>query len=134
MAPFRPSPPALSRRERQVMDVVYRLGRVSAADVHRELPDPPTYTTVRGLLRILIEKRHLHHERDGRRYVYVASTPRPAAGASSLAHVVRTFFGDSPADAMAALLGSQRQRISDRELERLRAIVERAHGKRGRQK
>ena len=134
MTPLRPSPHALSRRERQIMDVVYRLGRVTAADVHRELPDPPTYTTVRGLLRILIEKRHLRHERDGRRYVYVASTPRPEAGASSLAHVVRTFFGDSPADALSALLGSQQKRISEREYERLATIVERARGKRGRRK
>jgi predicted transcriptional regulator len=114
------------------MDIVFRLGRATAADVHRELPDPPTHTTVRGLLRILIEKHHVRYEREGRRYVYVASTPRPAAGASSLAHVVKTFFAGSPADALAALLGSEPRRISEREFERLAAIVERARGKRGR--
>ena len=126
MAPSRTSPPALSRRERQIMDAVYRLGQASAADIHHALPDPPTYTTVRGLLRILIEKGHLRYARDGRRYVYMPSTPRSAAGMSSLAHVVSTFFANSPSEAMAALLGSENQLISDSEFSRLAAIVEKA--------
>jgi predicted transcriptional regulator len=112
------------------MDVVYRIGRVAAADVHAALPDAPTYTTVRGLLRVLVEKGHLRQEKEGRRYLYVPSTPRPAAGASSLVHVVRTFFAGSPTDAMAALLGSQREPLSERELDRLAALI--AKARRGR--
>ena len=108
------------------MDVVYRLERATAADIHTALPDPPTYTTVRGLLRILVDKGHIRHEQDGRRYVYLPSTPRPAAGASSIAHVVKTFFAGSPADAMAALLGADKQRISDAELARLAALIAKA--------
>jgi predicted transcriptional regulator len=126
------SPPALSRRERQIMDVVYRLGRASAGDIHAALPDPPTYTSVRGLLRILVEKGHLRHEREGKRYMYLPSTPRPAAGAASLVHVVKTFFAGSPSDAMAALLGSTRERLSEAELARLADVVEQARrGKQG---
>ena len=127
-----PEPPQLSRRERQIMDVVYRLGSAAASDVQANLPDPPSYTAVRGLLRVLVDKGHLRHQPDGRRYVYLPSTPRPAAGASSIAHVVQTFFAGSPADAMAALLGSERGRISDAELARLAALVTRARrSKRG---
>jgi predicted transcriptional regulator len=120
------TPPALSRRERQIMDVVYRFGRASAAQVHEALPDAPTYTTVRGLLRILEEKGHLRHERHGRQYMYLPSTPREDAGTSQLSHVLRTFFGGSPAEAMAALLGSQNARVSADELERLARLVENA--------
>lgn len=124
MAP--PSPPALTRRERQIMDVVYHRGKTTAAEIHAALPDAPTYTTVRGLLRVLVQKGHLRHEQDGRRYVYLPSTPRDKAGASSIAHVVRTFFAGSPADAMAALLGSEKNRISQAELARLAALVAKA--------
>lgn len=105
------------------MDVVYRLGRTAATDIHAALPNPPTYTTVRGLLRVLVEKGHLRYQQEGRRYVYLPSTPRPAAGASSITHVVRTFFAGSPTDAMAALLGSQKPDISDAELARLAALI-----------
>ena len=122
----RTSPPALSRRERQIMDVVYRRGRATAAEVHADLPDAPTYTTVRGLLRVLEEKGHLRHEEHGRQFVYLPSTAKSDAGASQLSHVVRTFFGGSPADAMAALLGTQQARVSDEELERLAALVAQA--------
>src|SRR6185503_4683765 len=112
----RDAPPAMSRREREIMDVVYRLESASAADVHTALDDPPTYTTVRGLLRILVEKGHLLQKQDGRRYVYLPATPRPAAGTSHLLHVVKTFFAGSPTDAMAALIGSDKGQISDLEL------------------
>jgi predicted transcriptional regulator len=111
------------------MDVVYRLGEATAAEIHGAIPDPPTYTAVRGLLRVLVDKGHLRYARDGKRYVYMPSTPRGAAGASSMAHVVKTFFAGSPADAMAALLGSQRERISDAELERLAELVASARRK-----
>ncbi len=127
-----PSPPPLSRRERQIMDVVYRLGKAAAGDVHAALPDAPTYTTVRGLLRVLVGKGHLRRQQDGRRYVYLPSTPRPMAGAASIVHVVRTFFAGSPADAMAALLGSAKERLSDAELARLGSLV--AKARQGRRK
>ena len=114
---------SLTRRERQIMDVIYRLGRATAAEVTAQLPDPPTYTTVRGLLRILEEKGHLRHEQDGVRYVYMPALPKERAGTSVLTHVVRTFFDGSPARAMAALLGAS-SRLSEAELARLSEIVE----------
>ena len=122
------SPPRLSKREREIMDVIYRLGRANAAEVHEQLADPPTYTTVRGLLRILEEKGHLRHEQDGQRYVYAPSTPRDDAGASHLSHVIRTFFDGSPSKAMAALLGAGEAR-SDEELKRLQQLIEQARGR-----
>src|ERR671916_3340220 len=97
----RPTPAALAPRGRQIMDVVYRLGRATAAEVHEGLPDAPTYTTVRGLLRVLEEKGHLVHEEQGRQYVYRPSTPKDDPGASHLTPVVRTFFGGSPAAGVA---------------------------------
>ena len=112
------------------MDALFRLGTATAADIHAAIPDPPTYTTVRGLLRILIEKGHIQYGREGRRYVYQPRVARPAAGAKSLSHVVRTFFRGSPSEAMAALLGSERSRLTDAELERLAALVTRARKKR----
>jgi predicted transcriptional regulator len=121
----------LSRRERQILDVIYRLGAATAAQVHAALPDRPTYTAVRGLLRVLVDKGHVRHARDGRRYVYRPSTPRPAAGKSSLTHVVKTFFAGSPAEAMAALLGSD-HRLSETELDRLESLVRAARGRRRR--
>lgn len=115
------------------MDLVYRLGEAVAAEVHAALPDPPTYTAVRGLLRILVDKGHLRYVKDGKRYVYMPSTPRRTAGTTSMAHVVKTFFAGSPADAMAALLGSEQGRMSDAELERLADLVAQARReKRGR--
>ena len=116
------------------MDAVYRLGRASAADVHAALPAAPTYTTVRGLLRVLVEKGHLRQVKEGRRYVYLPSMPRRAAGVTSLTHVLRTFFAGSPSDAMAALLGSQRDRISEDELARLASLITEARrGRRDRE-
>lgn len=112
------------------MDVVYRRGRATAADVHADLPDAPTYTTVRGLLRVLEEKGHLRHEEQGRQFVYLPSTPKSDAGTSQLSHVVRTFFGGSPAEAMAALLGAQAQGMTEDELARLEALVARARDRR----
>jgi len=121
----RDAPPPLSRRERQIMDVVYRMGRAAASDVHDALPDAPTYTTVRGLLRILVAKGQLVHVEDGKRYLYMPATPRPDAGVSHLKHVVRTFFAGSTADAMATLLGSGSGQISDDDLARLEDLVAR---------
>src|SRR6266581_5478299 len=87
--------PQLSRRERQIMDAVYRLGQATAAEVRAELPAAPTYTTVRGLLRILERKGHLQHHEEGTRFVYSPSLSRQRAGESILSHIVRTFFDGS---------------------------------------
>ena len=118
-----------SRRERQIMDVAYALGEVTAADVHSRMPDPPTYTTVRGLLRILVEKRHLVSRNDGVRLVYRPSQPRTQAGASHLSHVIRTFFDGSPANAMAAMLGTADIEIGPEELQKLSDMVKQARAK-----
>jgi predicted transcriptional regulator len=123
------APLDLSRRERQILEILYRLGRASAAEVAGQMSDVPTYTTVRGLLRVLENKGHIRHEKDGVRYVYFPVIPRTHAGTSVLAHVVRTFFGGSPADAMAALLGTS-ARVSDEELRRLIRLVEQARKER----
>ena len=115
-----------SRRERQIMDVVYRLGSATAAEIHALMPDPPTYTTVRGLLRILVKKNYLLVHDDGVRFVYRPRTPRKDAGASTLSHVIRTFFNGSPANAMAAILGSADLEITPLELRQLSDVVKRA--------
>ncbi len=115
----------LTRRERQIMDVVYRLGRVTAAEVQAELPDPPSYSAVRAMLRKLEEKGHLVHAEDGPRYVYLATMPREEAQASAVERLVRTFFEGSTLEAVAALL-DRTEEIPEAELDRLAALVERA--------
>ena len=121
----RRAPLDLSRRERQILEILYRLGQASAAEVSEQMSDAPTYTTVRGLLRVLEKKGHVRHEDNGVRYVYFPVMPKTIAGTSVLAHVIRTFFNGSPADAMAALLGSS-SKVSEVELRRLTRLVERA--------
>ena len=116
----------LSRRERQIMDVLYRRGSASAEEVRKALDKAPTTTTVRGLLRILEEKRHVCHEQDGPRFIYKPAVTREAAGAHVLPHVVRTFFEGSPARAMAALLGREGGEVSEAELDRLKKLLEQA--------
>jgi predicted transcriptional regulator len=115
----------LSRRERQILDILYRLGRATAAEVLAQMSDAPTYTTVRGLLRVLERKGHVSHEQDGVRFVYAPVRPKARAGPAVLTHVIRTFFNGSPADAMASLLGSA-SHLSDEELSRLEQLLERA--------
>ena len=119
------APPDLSRRERQILDVIYHLGRATAAEVLERLSDAPTYTTVRGLLRVLESKGHVRHEEEGGRYVYFPTTTKQRAAKSALRHVVSTFFDDSPSQAMAALLGGERK-LSKEELDRLSELVARA--------
>jgi predicted transcriptional regulator len=114
----------LSRRERQIMDIVYRLERVAVADVLDRLPDPPSYSAVRAMLRILEEKGHLRHEQDGTRYVYFPTVPREAAKESALKNLLRTFFGGSREAAVAALL--EGEALSDSELERISELIEQA--------
>ena len=118
--------PPLSRRERQIMDVVYRAGSASASDVHGQLPDPPSYSAVRAMLRILEEKGHLTHTADGPRYVFAPVVPRNAARQSALRQVVRTFFDGSATDAVATLLDMQGSKISGDELAELAKLIDRA--------
>jgi predicted transcriptional regulator len=114
----------LGRRERQIVEVVYRLGRASVNDVLENLPDPPSYSSVRAMLRILESKGHLKHEQDGPRYVYLPTIRRDAASRSALHHLVRTFFGGSTSRAVAALLENRDARLSDLEVERLSKLIQ----------
>jgi predicted transcriptional regulator len=119
----------LSRRERQIMDVVYARGEATAADVLGGLPDPPTKTAVRTLLRILEEKGHLTHRQRGLTYVYRASRPRGRAGRSALQRVLQTFFDGSLEKAVAAHLGDAATELSADELNRLADIIDQARRK-----
>src|SRR5437016_9092774 len=94
----------LSRRERQIMDVLYRRGRATAADVRQEMPDPPGYSAVRAMLRVLEEKGHIRHEEEALRYVFIPTTPRAQATRSAVRHLIETFFEGSTERAVAALL------------------------------
>ncbi len=118
--------PGLTRRERQIMDVLYRLGRATAGDVMDALPGTPNYSTVRTQLRVLEEKGHVHHEEHGLRYVYIPAVPRHAARKSALRHLVATFFDGSAENAVAALLGGEGARLSDDELQRIADMVEKS--------
>jgi predicted transcriptional regulator len=113
----------LGRRERQIVEVVFRLGRASVSDVLENLPDPPSYSSVRAMLRILESKGHLKHEQEGPRYVYLPAIRRDAASRSALHHLVRTFFGGSTSRAVAALLEDRDARLSDQEIERLSKLI-----------
>ena len=127
--PMTPTEPqALSRRERQILDVIYHLGRASASEVLERMADAPTYTTVRGLLRVLESKGHVRHEEEDGRYVYFPTLTKQRAAKTALKHVVSTFFDGSPSRAMAALLGSERG-LSEDEIARLADLVERAREK-----
>lgn len=112
----------LSRRERQIMDVVYRLGRASVADVREAIPDAPSYSAVRALMGVLEDKGELTHEREGPRYVYSPTTPREEASVSALRRVLTTFFDGSPTQAMAALVDLSEDLPED-ELERLESMI-----------
>ena len=121
---------ALSRRERQIMDIVYRRGEATAAQILDDLSDPPSYSAIRALLRILVDKKHLQHREDGPRYVYSPTLPRQAARARALAQVVNTFFDGSALKAASALLGSTQRKLTKTELDELRALIDAAR-KRG---
>jgi predicted transcriptional regulator len=120
----------LSKRERQIMDVLYRAGRATAADVRAAMPDPPSYSAVRTLLRILEEKGHVRHEQDGVRYVYVPKIGAATAQRSALKHLIDTFFGGSASRGMAALFELSGSDLDDAELRRLRQLIDEAR-KRG---
>ncbi len=116
----------LGRRERQLVETVYRLGRATVAQVRAELPDPPSYSAVRGMLNLLEDKGHLRHEQDGLRYVYLPVVAAADASRSAMAHVVRTFFGGSPAEAATALFELPDRKLSRKELEQLSNLVRQA--------
>ncbi|WP_394830957.1 BlaI/MecI/CopY family transcriptional regulator [Pendulispora rubella] len=120
---------SLTRREREIMDIIYRRGRATAQEVLDELPDPPSYSAVRALLRLLEERGHVKHAQEGQKYVYAPSVPRSDARKSALAHVVKTFFAGSVDQAVATLLESAESsptKLSRAELDRLSEIIERA--------
>src|SRR5256712_14218824 len=121
---------ALTRRERQIMDILYRRGRAAASDVMEELPGGPSYSTVRTQLRVLEEKGHVRHEEEGLRYVYVPAVPRHAARKSALRHLVNTFFDGSAEKVVAALLGGDASRLSEDQLKRVADLVARARQER----
>ena len=108
------------------MDIIYALGEASAAEVREHLPDPPSYSAVRALLRILEEKGQLHHQQDGARYIYAPTVPREQARASALERVISTFFGGSAEGAMATLLDLNADELDDGALDRLATLIERA--------
>jgi len=117
------SHPALSRRERQIMDILYRRTRATAAEVMADLPGDPSYSTVRTQLRVLEQKGHVHHEEQGLRYIYLPAVPRHAARKSALRHLVETFFDGSAEKVVAALLGGEGTRLSDEELDHIAALI-----------
>ena len=119
----KPKPSAFSRRERQIMDILYKLERASVGQVLSKLADKLSYSTVRAQLRVLEEKGHVRHEEHGLRYVYVPAVPRDVARRSALRHLVETFFDGSTEKVVAALLGGEVARISPEELDRLARLI-----------
>lgn len=116
----------LSRREREIMDVLYRGGELTASDVVERLPGTPSNSTVRTILRILEEKGHVKHEQQGNRYVYKPTVNREKARRSALKHLVSTFFDGSPETVVSTLLDERSMKLSDEQLESLAALIERA--------
>jgi predicted transcriptional regulator len=121
----------LGRRERQIMDVVYRLGRASVSEVVEQLPDPPSYSSVRAMMGKLEEKGHLRHQQDGPRYVYSPARPREEATTTALRRVLNTFFNGSPSRAVAAVLDVSGEQVTEQELDELAKLIENAR-RRGR--
>lgn len=122
----RPKTEDLSRRERQVMEILHRRGESTVTEIMQAMPDPPTYSAVRSILRILGEKELISHKEDGPRYVYFPSKPTDKARDDMLAHVVQTYFAGSPEQAVTALLRMTDADMSDSEVERLREKIRRA--------
>jgi predicted transcriptional regulator len=121
-----PSEQALARRERQIMDILYRLGRATAGEVMAELSGDPNYSTVRTQLRVLEEKGHVRHEEEGLRYVYIPIVSRRTVRKSALKHLVNTFFEGSAEQAVAALLGGEGSRLSEEQLDRIEDLIKKA--------
>src|SRR5579862_173079 len=122
----RPLHTVLTRRERQIMDFLYRAGRATASDVMAELPGHPHDSTVRTQLRVLEEKGYVRHEEEGLRYVYLPAVPRRAARRDALRHVIDTFFDGSVEQVVGALLGGEGARVTDEELNRIASMIAKA--------
>jgi BlaI family penicillinase repressor len=116
----------LSRRERQIMDIIYSRGQATATEVMENLQEPPSYSTVRALLRVLEEKGHLGHQQDGQRYVYSPIVAREKVKRSALSRVLQIFFDNSTEDAVAALLDLSEERLSDEQLGRMEELIKQA--------
>jgi predicted transcriptional regulator len=121
--------PSLSRRERQIMDIVYRRGEATAGEILEDIDDPPSYSAIRALLRVLVEKEHLKFREQGPRYVYSPTVSRREARSGAMASLVDTFFDGSAAQAAAALLNSSHAKLSKKELDELSALIETARKK-----
>jgi BlaI family transcriptional regulator, penicillinase repressor len=119
----------LSRRERQIMDIIYRLGKATAAEVLEGLPNPPGYSAVRAMLRLLEDKGYLKHEQDGPRYIFMPTVAREKARKSALKQMIQTFFDDSATDAVAALLDMSRTKLTSDELDELSRMIDEARKK-----
>ncbi len=116
----------LSRRERQIMDVIYRRGQATALDVIEEIPDPPSYSAVRALLAVLERKGHVKHSKDGIKYVYAPTRSRQRAAQSALRRVLQTFFEGSVEKAMASLLDNSDTKLSEHDFDRMSKLIEKA--------
>jgi BlaI family penicillinase repressor len=116
----------LSRRERQIMDILYRSGKASASDVLNAMPDPPSYSAVRAMLRVLEEKGHVKHQEEGLKYVYAPVVARDKAKRSAVKHVMETFFNGSAEQIVAALLDVSSTRLTRDELDRMAEMIEKA--------
>jgi BlaI family penicillinase repressor len=117
---------SLSRRERQILDILYERGRATAAEVQAGLPDPPSYSTIRALLRVLEEKGHVQHQSAGQRYVFSPKVPRERARRTALKRLLQTFFNDSVGEAVATLLNVSEAKLTRQELDRIEALIEQA--------
>src|SRR5256885_1022527 len=116
----------LSRRERQMMDILYQRGRATASEIHQALPEPPSYSAVRAKLRVLEEKGHVRHEEEALRYVYLPTVARDTARRSALRHMVSTFFAGSVENTVAALLDISAADLSPKDLDRISSLIEQA--------
>lgn len=123
-----PAPHDLGRRERQIMDVIYRLGSASVKEVLELLPDPPSYSATRTMVNLLEKKGHLRHRRDGQKYVYTPTGSPQAARQSAITHLLKTFFQGSAGQAAAAIIDANSAKLSAEDLTRLEVLIQQARG------
>jgi predicted transcriptional regulator len=116
----------LSRRERQIMDILYERGRATAAEILAAIPDPPSYSSIRALVKVLEDKGHVKHQEDGPRYVFTPSVPRSKARRNAVKHLLQTFFADSAGDAVASLLGESGGKLKSEELDKIEQLIAQA--------
>lgn len=123
------SPLDLGKRERQIVEILFRLGEASVAEVRSALPDPPGYSAVRGMLNLLAKKNVVRFRREGKRYLYRAAASKRKTGRSALRSLVRNFFGDQPAEAVAALVDGWAGKLTDDDLARIKRLIDESGGK-----